>query len=194
MRQSLNDAQMPVILIGSGILALVILLVVFLFRGGDVDAGKLEAFEQRMVRMESVSEDLALIEEKLGRMESRINDLEMQSRAGSGDLPGTVADLEKKMDHLQRQILQAGAKTDSPVSAAASPGKKTLLRPPSEAAPAVKRPAEKKRDLPYHTVSGGDTLYSISRRYGLTVEELRGLNNLKPGDPIHPDQKLVIRR
>lgn len=191
MRQSLNDAQMPVILIGSGILALVILLVVFLFRGGDVDAGKLESFEQRMDRMESVSEDLARIDEKLGRVESRIDQLETARADGLQELPETVARLEKQLDHLQRQI-RSGEGSES---AAASPAaRKAPASPRSESAPAVKRPAEKKRDLPYHTVSGGDTLYSISRRYGLTVEELRGLNNLKPGDPIHPDQKLVIRR
>lgn len=31
----------------------------------------------------------------------------------------------------------------------------------------------------YHTVVKGDTLYNISKRFGLTVEELQKLNNLK---------------
>ena len=30
-----------------------------------------------------------------------------------------------------------------------------------------------------HTVVKGDTLYSISRKYGLTVTELQKINNLK---------------
>jgi LysM repeat protein len=44
----------------------------------------------------------------------------------------------------------------------------------------------------YHTVSSGETLWDIGRRYGLTVEELRNLNNLSPGVPIYPDQRLLV--
>jgi LysM repeat protein len=44
----------------------------------------------------------------------------------------------------------------------------------------------------YHLVRSGETLWDISRRYGLTVEELRTLNNLEPSVVIHPDQKLLI--
>jgi len=44
----------------------------------------------------------------------------------------------------------------------------------------------------YHTVSAGDTLYSISRRYGLTVEELRKSNQLPEGATIYEGQKLII--
>jgi LysM repeat protein len=41
-------------------------------------------------------------------------------------------------------------------------------------------------------VRSGETLWGISRRYGLTVEELRNLNNLSPGVAIYPDQKLLV--
>jgi YbbR domain-containing protein len=44
----------------------------------------------------------------------------------------------------------------------------------------------------YHLVRSGDTLWGIGRRYGLTVEELRRLNELKPGTAIYPDQKLSL--
>ena len=44
----------------------------------------------------------------------------------------------------------------------------------------------------YHTVSTGDTLYSISRRYRLTVEELRKSNQLPEGATIYEGQKLII--
>lgn len=44
----------------------------------------------------------------------------------------------------------------------------------------------------YHTVRSGETLWGISRRYGLTVEELRNLNNLSPKVTIYPDQKLLL--
>jgi hypothetical protein len=46
----------------------------------------------------------------------------------------------------------------------------------------------------YHQVISGETLYGISRHYGLTVEDLRRLNKLPPKGTIYPDQKLLIRQ
>jgi hypothetical protein len=44
----------------------------------------------------------------------------------------------------------------------------------------------------YHTVIYGDTLYSISHRYGLPVEKIRTLNKLTEASVIHPGQKLLV--
>jgi len=44
----------------------------------------------------------------------------------------------------------------------------------------------------YHTVSRGETLYSISRKYNVSVTELRSLNNLKQTQNLQADQKLLI--
>jgi LysM repeat protein len=56
-----------------------------------------------------------------------------------------------------------------------------------------------KRDQPpsrtkeeYYLVQPGDSLYGVAQKYGFTVEELRRLNNLKKGQPIHPGQKLLV--
>jgi uncharacterized protein (TIGR00159 family) len=51
---------------------------------------------------------------------------------------------------------------------------------------------QKEAKIRYHLVRSGDTLWGIGRRYGLTVEELRRLNELKPGAAIYPDQKLSL--
>ncbi len=42
-----------------------------------------------------------------------------------------------------------------------------------------------------HTVQSGDTLYNISRRYGITVNQLKQRNNLM-GDMIRVGQQLII--
>jgi LysM repeat protein len=44
----------------------------------------------------------------------------------------------------------------------------------------------------YHKVVRGDTLYSISRKYSLSVEEVCRLNNLKQNQSIQPGQKLMV--
>lgn len=43
-----------------------------------------------------------------------------------------------------------------------------------------------------HTVSAGETLYAISRKYGLTVEQLKKLNNLT-SNALARGQKLVVK-
>jgi nucleoid-associated protein YgaU len=53
--------------------------------------------------------------------------------------------------------------------------------------------AKKNTKADYHEVVAGETLYRISRRYGLTVDELRSLNKLESGAIIYPAQRLLIR-
>ncbi|MEM9337934.1 MAG: LysM peptidoglycan-binding domain-containing protein [Bacteroidota bacterium] len=43
----------------------------------------------------------------------------------------------------------------------------------------------------YHTVVGGETLYSISKKYDMKVRDLRTLNDLK-GNAISPGQVLIV--
>jgi len=44
----------------------------------------------------------------------------------------------------------------------------------------------------YYLVHRGDSLYGIAQEYGLTVEELRRINNLTKGHVIYPGQKLLV--
>ena len=44
----------------------------------------------------------------------------------------------------------------------------------------------------YHTVKAGETLYSISRRYALTVEKIQLLNKLEDSHVIYPGQNLLL--
>ena len=52
--------------------------------------------------------------------------------------------------------------------------------------------SEKQTKAVYHDVVAGETLYGISRRYGLTVDLLRRLNTLEPEATIDPAQRLLI--
>jgi len=58
--------------------------------------------------------------------------------------------------------------------------------------PTPDQPEERKTR--YHDVRAGETLWGISRIYGLTVDELRRLNELTPGEVIYPGQKLMLGR
>ena len=43
-----------------------------------------------------------------------------------------------------------------------------------------------------HQVRAGETLYRISRQYGISVEQLRRYNNLAADAAIYPGQKLKL--
>ena len=53
----------------------------------------------------------------------------------------------------------------------------------------VSKKLSKKR---YHTVNSGDSLWRISRRYGLTVKNIRVLNKLNNKSVIYPGQRLLV--
>ena len=43
-----------------------------------------------------------------------------------------------------------------------------------------------------HIVLSGETLEDVARRFGLTVEALRRLNNMAPGETILPYQSIYV--
>lgn len=56
-----------------------------------------------------------------------------------------------------------------------------------------KRIKEEKTDSEIHIVKKGDTLYSISRKYGLTVDELKSINRLD-SNSISIGQPLILKK
>lgn len=76
-------------------------------------------------------------------------------------------------------------KTYTPPKKTYTPPKKTYT-PPKKITPRAKPPIS-------HTVKKGDTLYSLSRRYGSTVSAIQKANNIS-GTNIRLGQKLVIPR
>jgi hypothetical protein len=71
----------------------------------------------------------------------------------------------------------------------------SIQTPPAKVSPPPGKVPEK--ELPdlepkIHKVQPGDTLYEISRQYGLTIDELCSYNKLEPYSKIYPGQKLKL--
>jgi LysM repeat protein len=116
---------------------------------------------------ETPKEDLGLINGRLEQLENKIAQLETQStetKESVTTLGSYVKTLEERIDTLTQEI---------------------------EKAPVPKQATSQEKKQ-YHNVVRGDTLYSISRKYGLSVEEIRRLNNLNKNQPIQPGQKLMV--
>ena len=73
-----------------------------------------------------------------------------------------------------------------------------LLKKIAEKTPPKVESTTPSKDLPkstqkrYHTVISGETLYSISHRYGLSVAKIRLLNKLTEASVIRPGQRLLV--
>jgi LysM repeat protein len=105
-------------------------------------------------------------------------------------------DLRLKKDTGSRsEVPKTETVSESP-SAAGGGGQKgtdkSALKASTKKASA-KAPARKPATR-YHTVRKGETLYGISRRYGLSVNELKRLNKIPAGAALKPGERLRLSR
>jgi LysM repeat protein len=128
-------------------------------------------------------------------------------RIGSGAVPlqSKVIALEQRIAGLERQIAELHGKISSSGQDPALLQRVDALWQKVDALEKQKQPAAEAKAKPatppksiaasekkYHTVQKGETLYGISRKYGIREEELRKLNNLAKDPMLRIGQKLLI--
>lgn len=175
-KKSFEKSSIPFALMGIGFLVLIILFVVFLAKTKNVVDKKqvavlekrLRQMEERMGKIQGIDEKLILLETEGKKFQMFIDRFDRFETSMSlrMDLIG------KELENFQKK----GAK----------------VKPVKTIVPEQREISKKKTDTIYHQVHAGETLYQISRRYGLTVDELRSLNKLKPEAAIYPGQQLII--
>lgn len=135
---------------------------------------QLQQMEQRLSTMEEALADLQNLKSQLAasnELGARVDRFEASFSMRLGDLDQKVSDLEKKISQVAVQKKQP------------APAKKTAAKPRKKTPP--------KHKIRYHTVAAGDTLYSISRKYGVSLATLKKINGLK-GNAIQKGQKLRV--
>ena len=131
---------------------------------------RLDQVEKRMLKLEGVGERVLNLEKSLkdnGALEKQLDRLE--------------ASMAKRLDQVDRELLQLRKALQ------AKPAKTTVA--PSTNQPKSATPPKATQ----HVVKKGDTLYSISRTYGLTVDRLRTINKLDKNSVIFAGQKLTVK-
>ena len=137
---------------------------------------------------QALSEEVALLTKRLDDMEFRIGNLE---QAGAGD--ASLSALRSSNENLAQQFQALETKLAQNLNqingklADLEKQQKTVAQP---AAPAPKSTA--KATPKTHMVKAGETLYQISRKYGLTVDQLKKLNGMGKDVTIRPGQELVV--
>jgi len=98
----------------------------------------------------------------------------------------SVKEINTPLPALPREITDSVPTVRPPVEQTEPSAIETKPLPPSP-------PKEIFQNLEqYHKVERGETLYRISKRYGISVEELRRLNKLQDGQSIQTGQKLLV--
>ncbi|UCF89888.1 MAG: LysM peptidoglycan-binding domain-containing protein [Desulfobacterales bacterium] len=164
---------LPFVLAGVGFLVLVVLGVILLTRTpnasnneqlSDIEA-RLEQIEKQLSRFEGIDRNLA----RFDAQEKEFEQLADRFGRFEANMAGKLDEINKELSGLKKKATQ-------------SPPSKTQLAKPATAPPARKT----------YEVRAGDTLYQISRRHGLTVNQLRAYNNIGSNNYIHPGQKLFL--
>jgi LysM repeat protein len=126
---------------------------------------KIGLLEERMAKLESKAKESPQIQEKVDSLTRNLNE--------------RLSHLEKDINQIKEEATSVRRKAE-----VTQPAEQTLTAPP--------RLLTKPGATRSHTVGPGDTLYRIALRYGLSVEALCRLNNLRPDQSIRIGQKLSV--
>ncbi len=162
---------------GGALIALffVLALFSFFFGRGPGGTGEQDLIRNKVTKMEGEVT-------RLKAMEERVINLEKNLALQSVPATGSEGALAEKLETLSRRVEALEKKPASAEKPAAATVKE---KPKKETATTKKR---------YHEVKKGETLYQISKKYGISLTELRNLNNLNPEQAIQPGQKLQVSK
>lgn len=164
-------------IIGGVGLVLIVVILIFALAGpsNDVDRQQLQALDERIQELEKRLATIGLIDQALTRIDNNEKELSLiMERVDRFE--GTVT---TQIDQIIKELGKLHQKTGS------TPASPVKTKPP-----VAKSTSEKQEKI--HEVRAGDTLYSISRRYGLTVDQLRTYNDIGKDAAIRPGQKLKL--
>lgn len=137
--------------------------------------------------------------DQLKALESRLEQLENRLAGGEDAAPQTPVAFnpQKEFDLLTARLDRLEADINSKMEQIIKTLESRKELPVQQPAPAAKAPQPEKNEEKAakpktHIVQTGDTLYRISQRYGLTVDQLRKFNNLGPNTKIYPGQEIRL--
>jgi anti-anti-sigma factor len=158
-----QGSKTPLLVLSGGVLVFLVLIVIYMTQ--DRSSGS-----------EELQRRVALLEERMTREEGRSKN-------------PSVAHEDRKIEELRKEFTERATRLESELSRLRQETESAPARAVSATPPPV---AQSARVLKYHTVMQGETLFSIGKKYGITVDELRRLNNVKPSQSILVGQKLVV--
>ena len=247
--------ELPIILIGAGLIAIVILFVLFMPRKNQVTMDDYKHIVSRLDQIEKRIDDLIRTDRDIRGFDPAENPVQYQQLVNwIKSNAEVITETMKKMDAIEEKLSNAADLKPAPLSlpttekttvkqkktipaakaSAPEPEKPAITSEPIEAsapvqikpqtapkpepaslpkvsAPAPKiipQPAPKATPEPtteiktqkpvkliFHRVEKGETLYRISKQYGISVQQLQELNDMNKDELlIHVGQELIVKK
>lgn len=168
----------------AAVAAVIVLLLIFSNVNESADMSRIRALEERVESLSQRMEKYAGMDEKVTRIWEQAKAFEnFKTRFERSE-----ASMSLRMDHLAMSLDALQKKTDGTLKQVAA-----LQRAASAAAPpAQPSPQRSTAAARTHTVAAGDTLFSISRRYNISMDTLKSINQLTDSSVIHVGQVLKV--
>jgi LysM repeat protein len=149
------------------VVIVVLILVIVLMR-----SGKSRSDEQ----INSVMAEMANLKNKLSELDAKVSTIQ----ESASELEKSDATYSDHIDTLNKRLTEIENKNVVLEAKAQSSVKK------------VEKAAIIKTKKSSYEVKRGDTLYSVAKKHGISVEKLQSLNGLGKNQSISPGQKLLI--
>ncbi len=247
--------ELPIILIGAGLIAIVILFVLFMPRKNQVSMDDYKHIVSRLDQIEKRIDDLVRTDRDIRGFDPAENPVQYQQLVNwIKSNAEVITETMKKMDAIEEKLSDAADLKPAPLSLpttekttvkqkktipaakapAPEPEKPAITSEPIEASapvqikpqtapkpepaslPKVSAPAPKNIPQPvpkatpeptteikvqkpvkliFHRVEKGETLYRISKQYGISVQQLQELNDMNKDELlIHVGQELIVKK
>jgi len=154
---------------GVGLILIVILLVIFLSGPKDaVDSRQLQSLEAKIQQLEKKLASIGVMDQALDRLGEQEQKLKLISKRFDRFNSTVTAQIDQIIKELGA-LHQKSTQTLQPV-----------------------KTDQKETKPKFHQVRPGETLWGISRQYGLTLDQLQSYNNIGPKATLQPGQRLQL--
>jgi LysM repeat protein len=149
-----------------------------------------EAVAARLLQIEKNLTSLQDIKTSLNQLAG----FQKQLNALSTKISGLDKAMSRRTDQINQKLNALKTRRPQPPKQTQAPKKTTVKKAAAPAKPKAKKAPAKKPSVKarYHTVRAGETLFSISQKYGVAVATLRKYNNLTQTTRIYSGTKLLI--
>ncbi len=181
---TMERINLPIIIGSAGVL--IIILFLLLASGNKKPAKNTEKLAAHIKTLETRLDALEAKEaekaERIRNLENAVNEFNNTFEQLKA-LPNEMENLLKKIEYINKRQGNLEKKVAGVRPRRRSPPKTTH-----------QKTSQKTSTAKYHLVQPGETLFSISQRYGLTLDQLRRINNLSPEMVIQPGQRLKVSK
>lgn len=197
MKSFFKRADFPFFLLGAFILVLLIFIV-----------AKLPEENSSLDTKSNINDKkVDVLSESLSQIRKDLSEIKFEVASDRGNIVAPSDDFVKALNALEDRFDKRFALLESKIDSLSKTSQKStvekkiiaaeekIIKAKKPHAPEKTKPANVSKSVKsvYHDVKKGDTLYSISRKYNVSVDQIKK-NNKMQNNAIHPGEKLLITK